>query len=73
MGAAVRELPDGLIISGKAKISGARCSSHGDHRIAMALAVAALFAEGETVIEGIEPVAVSFPGFFELLEKLTAS
>ncbi len=49
-----------------------RCSSHSDHRIAMALAIAALFARGETVIEGIEPVQVSFPGFFELLQSLTA-
>jgi 5-enolpyruvylshikimate-3-phosphate synthase len=38
----------------------------------MALAIAALFARGETVIEGIEPVQVSFPGFFELLQSLTA-
>ncbi|RJX25584.1 MAG: 3-phosphoshikimate 1-carboxyvinyltransferase [Dethiobacter sp.] len=72
MGAVIKELPDGLIIKGKVRIKGSCCSSHGDHRIAMALAVAALFARGETVIQEIEPVQVSFPGFFELLQNLTA-
>lgn len=72
MGAAIQELPDGLVIKGGQKINGAVCSSHGDHRIAMALAVAALFARGETVIRGIETVDISFPDFFTLLNNLTA-
>lgn len=72
MGAAIQELPDGLVIQGGSKINGAVCSSHGDHRIAMALAIAALFAAGETVIQGIEPVGVSFPDFFTLLKNITA-
>jgi 3-phosphoshikimate 1-carboxyvinyltransferase len=45
--------------------------SYGDHRIAMAFAVAGLIAKGETVIEGSEAVDVSFPGFFETLRDLT--
>ncbi|MGI6307133.1 MAG: 3-phosphoshikimate 1-carboxyvinyltransferase [Dethiobacteria bacterium] len=71
MGAAIEELPDGLVIKGGEKINGAVCSSHGDHRIAMALAIASLFATGETIIQGIESVGVSFPDFFTLLDNLT--
>lgn len=71
MGAAIQELPDGLVIQGGKKIKGAVCSSRGDHRIAMALAVAALFAGGETTIEGVEAVAISFPDFFTLLKEVT--
>lgn len=70
MGARVKELPDGLVIQGGVKLSGARCESHGDHRIAMALATAALFAEKESVISGAETAGVSFPGFFETLDRL---
>lgn len=71
MGAAISELPDGLIIEGGGKIKGACCSSRGDHRIAMALAIASLYAEGDTVIKGIDTVQVSFPGFFKLLNDLS--
>lgn len=71
MGAAVEELPEGLIIQGKAGLQGAKCHSHGDHRIAMALCIAALFAEGETLIQEAECVDISFPGYFDSLEKLT--
>jgi 3-phosphoshikimate 1-carboxyvinyltransferase len=67
MGAEVEEWPDGLGIPGGQRVCGTGVESHGDHRIAMAFAVAGLFAEGETIIEGAEAVAVSFPGFFELL------
>ncbi len=72
MGAVIKELPDGLIIKGNAKLSGARCESHGDHRIAMALATAALFAESESVINGVEAVGISFPGFFDLMNGLVS-
>ena len=48
-------------------MKGAAIDSFGDHRIAMAFAVAGLFADGETIIEGAECAAVSFPGFFEVL------
>jgi 3-phosphoshikimate 1-carboxyvinyltransferase len=72
LGARVRELPDGLVVEGGAPLRGARVRSHGDHRIAMALSVAALGAEGATEVEGAECVAVSFPGFYALLERARA-
>jgi 3-phosphoshikimate 1-carboxyvinyltransferase len=72
MGAEVEEYEDGLRVEGNARLRGARLLSFGDHRIAMAFAVAALAAEGETYIEGArECVAVSFPEFFPLLESVT--
>ena len=55
---------------GAGKMRGARIDPRGDHRIAMALAVAALGAEGETVIRDADCVAVSFPEFFPILERL---
>jgi 3-phosphoshikimate 1-carboxyvinyltransferase len=70
MGADVEEYPDGLAVSGPTRLRGALLDSHGDHRIALAFSVAALIAEGESEIEGASCVAVSFPGFFELLETL---
>lgn len=70
LGGRVEELPDGLRIEGGHALRGACCRSFGDHRIAMALAVAALSAEGKTVLEGAECVDVSFPGFWTMLEKL---
>ncbi|HJQ32115.1 MAG TPA: 3-phosphoshikimate 1-carboxyvinyltransferase [Pyrinomonadaceae bacterium] len=72
MGAEVEEFEDGLRVGGPVRLHGARVQSFGDHRIAMAFAVAALAAEGETEIEGAEEcVPVSFPEFFPLLESLT--
>lgn len=72
MGATVEERPDGLRVLGGRPLNGARVRSHGDHRIAMALAVAGLRAKGETTIEAAECVAVSFPGFFDVLHEATA-
>ncbi|KNZ68346.1 3-phosphoshikimate 1-carboxyvinyltransferase [Thermincola ferriacetica] len=69
-GVEVDELPDGLRIKGGKKLQAAFCDSHGDHRIAMAMAVAGLVAEGETTIDGWEAADVSFPNFGELLEKI---
>lgn len=69
LGARVRELPDGLVVEGGAPLRGTRVRSRGDHRIAMALSVAALGAEGATVVEGAECVAVSFPEFYALVER----
>ncbi len=63
MGANVRELYDGLEIDGGTPLKGARIPSYGDHRIAMAFAIAGLFAEGETIIEDVACVATSYPGF----------
>jgi 3-phosphoshikimate 1-carboxyvinyltransferase len=70
MGAQVEEFPDGLSVSGPTQLHGALLDSHGDHRIAMAFAVAALLAKGETEITGAECVAISFPEFFPLLESV---
>jgi 3-phosphoshikimate 1-carboxyvinyltransferase len=70
MGAAVEEKEDGMVIPGKQQLNGATIDSHGDHRIAMAFSVAALRATGETVIEGSECVAISYPGFFDTLDTL---
>jgi 3-phosphoshikimate 1-carboxyvinyltransferase len=70
MGAELEEFPDGMRIPGGQKLHGAKVESFDDHRIAMAFAVAALRAEGETTICGAESVAVSFPEFFEALGKV---
>jgi 3-phosphoshikimate 1-carboxyvinyltransferase len=70
MGGQVVELTDGLEIHGRAALHGARLSSFGDHRIAMAFAVAGLFAEGETVIQDVDCVATSYPGFEKMLGEL---
>ena len=70
MGACVSERPNGLIIDGPARLRGAQVTSGGDHRIAMALAVAALVAEGETVIDDTACIATSFPQFADLLNSL---
>ena len=67
MGAEVEEFPDGMKIPGGQKLRGGRVESFDDHRIAMAFAVAALRAEGDTIIHGAEAVAVSFPEFFDAL------
>jgi 3-phosphoshikimate 1-carboxyvinyltransferase len=71
LGARVRELPDGLVVEGGVPLRGARVRAHGDHRIAMALAVAALAADGSTEIVGADCVNVSFPEFFSLLAQGT--
>lgn len=71
MGAQVEEYADGLAVAGGARLRGARLDARGDHRIAMASAVAALIAEGESEIEGAEEcVGVSFPEFFSVLESV---
>ena len=72
MGAGVEEFPDGLRVAGRAagKLRGAKVDPQGDHRIAMALAVAALGADGDTVVRDAACVGVSFPDFFTILEKL---
>lgn len=72
MGAHVEEFPDGLRVEGRAagKLHGAKIDPHGDHRIAMALSVAALGAESDTTIRDAECVGVSFPEFFASLDRL---
>jgi 3-phosphoshikimate 1-carboxyvinyltransferase len=70
-GAAVDELPDGLLIRGARGFTGCICDSQGDHRIAMAAAVAGLLAKGDTIVRGAECIDVSFPGFSEMLAGLS--
>jgi 3-phosphoshikimate 1-carboxyvinyltransferase len=70
MGAQVIELNDGLEIHGQAPLRGARLSSFGDHRIAMAFAIAGLFAEGETIVQDVDCVETSYPGFDKLLDEI---
>jgi len=70
MGARVEEREDGLKIPGKQRLHGANIDSLGDHRIAMAFAVAALRAEGETQIRGAQAAVISYPGFFDALEAV---
>ena len=70
MDASVDEFDDGFRV-GRSTLKGARIDSFGDHRIAMAFAVAGLFAEeGETEIDGAECAGVSFPEFFDVLESV---
>ena len=71
MGAQVEERDDGLRIPGGQALHGAELDSFGDHRIAMAFAVAALRAQGETLIQGSEAAAISYPAFFSTLEDMT--
>jgi 3-phosphoshikimate 1-carboxyvinyltransferase len=70
MGAQVEEFEDGLKIPGGQSLHGAELESFGDHRIAMAFSIAALRAQGETLIRGSECAAISYPEFFSVLESL---
>jgi 3-phosphoshikimate 1-carboxyvinyltransferase len=70
MGAELEERPDGMRIPGGQHLHGAELDSFGDHRIAMAFAIAALRAEGETTILGADAAGVSYPAFFEELEAV---
>lgn len=70
MGANVETFEDGMTITGPTPLRGANIRANGDHRIAMAFAIAGLIAEGETVIEGAEAIDTSFPGFTEELMRL---
>jgi 3-phosphoshikimate 1-carboxyvinyltransferase len=67
LGAAIEPLEDGFTVRGPTRLSGAAIDAASDHRIGMALAVAAALAEGDSELDGAEWVDVSFPGFFERL------
>jgi 3-phosphoshikimate 1-carboxyvinyltransferase len=73
MGAKIEALPDGFRVQGPTPLRGATVSSHGDHRLAMALAVAGLVADGETLVQDAECAQDSFPGFAAALASLTAA
>jgi 3-phosphoshikimate 1-carboxyvinyltransferase len=70
MGASVTPTADGLVVEGGGELHGALVESHGDHRLAMSLAVAALAAEGTTTINDAESAAVSYPTFWEHIQKV---
>ena len=70
MGAHIEATDDGMIIEGGYPLHGAVIDSHLDHRIAMSFAVGALGADGETTIEGADCVKISYPEFYQTLEKL---
>jgi 3-phosphoshikimate 1-carboxyvinyltransferase len=73
MGAVIEERPDGMEITGGRRLRGAAVDSGGDHRMAMALAVAALVAEGETVIDDVACVATSYPSFAATINALAGT
>lgn len=73
IGADVQELDDGMIIKGKTKLKGGKCYSHGDHRIAMTLAIAGLISQEGTSVNDIECVNTSFPGFWDMLASITSN
>jgi 3-phosphoshikimate 1-carboxyvinyltransferase len=67
MGVPAEEFPDGFVVPGRQKFRAARFDSCGDHRIAMAFAVAALAGDGDSVIDGAEAASISFPEFWDTL------
>ncbi len=71
LGVEVKELPDGLVIQGKERVRGGTVQSQGDHRIAMALAVAGLASAEGVVIQEAECVDISFPSFYHMIQDLT--
>jgi len=70
LGADISERPEGLIIRGTGKLSGGTADGCGDHRVIMALAIAATVADGPVIIKGAEAVAKSYPGFFRDFRRL---
>ncbi len=70
MGARVEELEDGMLVPGGQTLHGAEIDSRGDHRIAMAFAIAALRAKGDTLIRGAESARISYPEFFDVLDRI---
>jgi 3-phosphoshikimate 1-carboxyvinyltransferase len=72
MGIEVEVMPDGMRVPGKQKFRAADFDSFGDHRIAMAFAVAALAGDGESTIDNAEAASVSFPEFWNILGEIAA-
>ncbi|ADC51148.1 3-phosphoshikimate 1-carboxyvinyltransferase [Alkalihalophilus pseudofirmus OF4] len=71
LGASIEATEDGMIIEGSGSLKGATVNSYGDHRIGMAMAIAGLITEGQVDIERSEAIAVSYPSFFEHIDRLT--
>jgi 3-phosphoshikimate 1-carboxyvinyltransferase len=70
MGAHIAEEGNALVIEGAGRLTGAACDSHGDHRLAMALAVAGLVAVGETSIRDADAADISYPGFWQDVDSV---
>jgi 3-phosphoshikimate 1-carboxyvinyltransferase len=70
LGVNADERPDGFVVAGSRAPSGGVANAHGDHRMAMAFAIAALGANGPSRITGSDAVAISYPGFFETLQQV---
>ena len=70
MGAHIEAREDGMVIRGTGRLTGAACQSHGDHRLAMSMAVCGILADGEVAVHGSNDAAVSYPSFWEDLEIL---
>lgn len=70
LGGDAEELPDGFVVTGTRRIAGGCADASGDHRLAMAFAIAALGASGPSLISGAESVAISYPEFFRVLESV---
>jgi 3-phosphoshikimate 1-carboxyvinyltransferase len=70
LGVAVEEREDGMTVEGGKPFRGGSVKSYGDHRVAMALAIAGLASEGGVEIDDADCVNISFPSFFELLDKI---
>ena len=73
LGADIISTDDGFVVNGGKKLTGSNCSSYGDHRIAMTMAIAGIVAEGSTTITGAEAVDVSYPMFWDTLNFLCDS
>jgi 3-phosphoshikimate 1-carboxyvinyltransferase len=73
LGARIDEQGNTLVIEGTGRLNGAVCDSHGDHRLAMALAVAGLVAEGETTVTNAQATSISYPRFWQDLEAIGAA
>ncbi len=70
LGASIDARDDGMVIRGTGRLTGAACESHGDHRLAMSMAVCGLLADGDVEIHGAADAAVSYPGFWGDMENL---
>ena len=70
MGASIREKKDGMVISGGKRLVGSLVNSFGDHRMAMALTIAGLIADGETTINDVDCIDTSFPQFMDILNRM---
>lgn len=72
MGAKIEERPDGFVIEGTGRLRGAGIRTRGDHRIAMAFAIAGLVADGDTVLDDVDCIDISYPGFIEVVNRISS-